>query len=118
MSQSHEDRSSISDGFHTFAELYEHRHALFIALALAHPSSAWRSSRHEDMSMFDGYFIAGIHLSTGDISYHLPNRLWGYLDGIETLAQAPEWDGHTSADVVNRLLDWVKAHQTNTGAKS
>lgn len=68
----------VSDGYHTFNELYDHRHALFLALLSVHAGvlPTWMSRRHEDGSAFEGWFIAGIELPTGMISYHLPDRLW------------------------------------------
>jgi hypothetical protein len=53
--------------------------------------------------MFDEYFIAGIKLPEGMISYHLPIELWDLLT-VNELSTAPAWDGHTAADVVDRLL--------------
>lgn len=96
------DKGEISDGYHTFNELYEHRHALFSALAAADPERAWKSTKHQDGSMFDGWFIAGMSLPAGPITYHLPMRLWDAFPGIE-LETSPLWDGHTSNDVVARL---------------
>ena len=100
------DLSDISDGHHTFKELYEHRHQLFIALMKIRPGMSWRSKRHEDGTMYDDWFIAGMRLTTGDISYHLPNRLWDSLGNVEVLENAPRWDGYTSTDVLNRLSTW------------
>src|SRR5215469_18799003 len=100
-----EDKSKISDGYHTFSELYEHRHALFIALANAYPNQAWRSLLHSDGTMYEGdWFIAGMNLESGQISYHLPLSYWPYLQNICTLENAPKWDGHKPEDVVNRLM--------------
>ncbi len=96
--------TDTSDGYHTFGELYEHRHALFIALARSNRDLAWRSRKHEDGTMFAGMFIAGLQLPTGDISYHLPDKCWDALDCATTYEQAPAWDGHTSDEVVARLL--------------
>lgn len=93
-----------SDGFHTFDELYAHRNLLFIALMTKNPSISWRSKQHADGTMFRGYFIAGMRLWTGDISYHIPLELWSLLDDqISTLSFAPKWDGHTPEDVLKRL---------------
>lgn len=96
-----------SDGYHTFDELYEHRHALFIALMKSYPKISWRANNNDDGSSYEGWFVAGIHLPTGDISYHLPSRLWTRLDnmGIATTNCAPKFDGHTSEDVIKRLYD-------------
>lgn len=105
------DIGNISDGHHTFNELYEHRYALFVALMKSNPDISWRANNHDDGSNFEGYFIAGMHLPTGDISYHLPVRMWELLDyvGIETRLRAPEWDGHSSINVIHRLEHWVES---------
>lgn len=98
-----------SDGFHTFNELYEHRTQLFIALMFAYPERSWFSSQHEDGSMWDGFFIAGMHLPTGDITYHLENKYRHAIAvnrRIMALAFAPKWDGHSPQDVVTRLARW------------
>ena len=99
----------ISDGYHTFDELYEHRCLLFLALMKAHPLLAWRARAHDDGSVQEGWWVAGMNLPTGPVSYHLPDRLWPLLDGtvIETRERAPKWDGHTSADVLDRLARWI-----------
>lgn len=101
--------SEVSDGYHTFGELYEHRCLLFVALMKAHPKMAWRSRLHHDGSGEPGWWIGGLHLPTGDISYHLPDWAWPLLDGsgVTTLERAPKWDGHTSTDVLQRLRAWL-----------
>lgn len=98
--------NDISDGFHTFDELYEHRIALFVALMKSHRDIAWCSQAHADGSMFKGWFIAGMNLPTGTITYHLPIEWFSELDDIAILERAPEWDGHTPAEVVKRLAAW------------
>ena len=65
-----ERRELVSDGYHTFKELYDHRIALFVALITAlmqqeyHPANktCWKSKKHSDGTMLDGWFIAGIGL--------------------------------------------------------
>jgi len=98
----------ISDGYHTFNELYQHRCVLFACLMQSRPDISWRSKRHADDSKWDGWFIAGMRLPTGDITYHLPIDMWELLDGVDTLYRAFEWDGHTSVDVVARLTEFAK----------
>lgn len=104
----------VSDSFHTFDELYDHRIALYIALAKGVAYEAkrcrtglpevWRSNRHHDSSCFDEWFILGIGKYRGQqITYHIPLKYWDETDFAETLGRAPEWDGHTSADVITRL---------------
>lgn len=92
---------NTSDGFHTFRELYDHRIALFIALMKSHWEISWAA--HCQM---DGWLIAGMDLPTGQITYHLPASAWKDLGGVTTYEKAPPWDGHTSADVVDRLTRW------------
>lgn len=94
---------NTSDGYHTFKELYEHRHALFIALMKEHPDASWWSKKNSDGSEWDGWVVAGMHLTTGDISYHMPDRVIPLLFDIQELEIAPYFDGHTSQDVIDRL---------------
>lgn len=104
----------ISDGYHTFDELYEHRCLLFL-LALQYMEcrgdGGWCSKKHADGSEWEGWFIAGANLRQNDrhilpITYHLPIKYWkkaiNYCIVLET---APEWDGHTSDDVLTRILN-------------
>lgn len=103
--------NEVSDGYHTFGELYDHRITLFIALCNVIMAGGyfknpivWRTKLHSDVSSFDGWFIMGINKEPGkQISYHLPIERWDDTDFAETLDKAPEFDGHTSADVLARL---------------
>ena len=111
------DTGKISDGYHTFDELYEHRITLFIALCLlfkrqenaigfisASDSFVWRSKLHSDGTMFDGWFILGIGKEKGEqITYHLPISKWEETAFAGTLEKAPLFDGHTPEDVLSRL---------------
>lgn len=100
-----------SDGYHTFGELYDHRIMLFIALCevvmaggFYKNPDVWRSKLHSDGSSFDGWFILGLNREKGkQITYHIPIALWENTDFAETLEKAPEYDGHTSSDVLGRL---------------
>lgn len=91
----------ISDGYHTFGELYDHRCALFVRLCLMQPARcAWK--RDGDTP---GWIILYCELqSDGQISYHVPETFIPALDagGIREDAEL-EWDGHNSQDVLNRL---------------
>ena len=99
------DTGSISDGFHTFDELYEHRFALFVALINSHPQLSWKSKHHYNGTGFPGWFIAGMRLPTGDITYHLPDTWWDKVMCIP-MTKGLQWDGHTAEDVVHRLSTW------------
>lgn len=99
----------ISDGYHTFEELYEHRIELFIALCVMvdmHGAPlVWKSWRHSDgeLAFGGGWFLLGIGKDKGQqITYHLPSKYWGRCQFME-LEQAPKFDGHTPKDVLQRL---------------
>lgn len=96
-----------SDGYHTFNELYEHRHALFallLSIAADNPKSqrSWKTWRNQDGEVWEGWFIAGMNTEYGQISYHLPAQWWKLLD-IPEIERNADYDGHTSADVLQRL---------------
>jgi hypothetical protein len=97
----------VSDGFHTFNELYDHRCALFLCLMKHNLSDSWISLAHSTGDHFTGWFIAGMTLSTGKtITYHLPMKFWPDAKSwFEELPRAPKWDGHTSMDVFARLIE-------------
>lgn len=99
------DVGEVSDGYHTFNELYEHRVALFILVMSLMPEKSWRSEFHADSTRFEGWFVAGLDTPFGQITYHLPMNVWDdpALDGIKKLSTGPEFDGHTSSDVLDRL---------------
>lgn len=108
------DTNKISDGYHTFGELYEHRIALFIAYcngaAKYTDGLVWKSKKHSDGSEWDGWFIAGIFKKKGDqITYHLPIDKWDKLR-VEELKAAPPYDGHTSDDVIERIYKLLDTH--------
>jgi len=101
-------RECDCDGYHTFDELYEHRITLYVTICrmLTYDSGCdvWRSKVHSDGSIFDGWFILGIHHKVGEqITYHLPLSRWEECGFADTLEKAPEYDGHSSDDVLTRL---------------
>jgi hypothetical protein len=105
--------AEVSDGYHTFSELYDHRITLWIALCRMYafedaPSWAeklvWRSKLHSDGSCFDGWFVLGIGVKPGEqMTYHLPLSMWDETGFAKTSDRAPEFDGHSSADVLARI---------------
>lgn len=106
------DTNLISDGYHTFCELYDHRITLYITL-LRHLKEQfegtyfwdiWRTKVHSDGSVWDGWFILGVYEKPGEqITYHLPIEKWDECSFATEREKAPEYDGHTSADVLERL---------------
>ena len=110
---SSESPLTTSDGYHTIDELYDHRITLFIALCRQVSQQpytdearygVWRSKTHFDCTSLDGWFILGIGKIKGtQITYHLPLSRWEETSFADTLERAPKFDGHTSADVLERL---------------
>lgn len=96
----------ISDGSHTFDELYYHRMMLFAVICNTYKDKAWKSWKHEDGTMFDDYFIVGITTPKGDYSYHYHKDYWNMFD-VKELENAPKWDGHKPSDI-DRLLSILK----------
>lgn len=93
-----------SDGFHTFNELYHHRAILFSKIVQMNKDRAWKSKKHSDGTMFDGgWFIVGLDTPEGQATYHYAvDPYWDIFDCKE-LENAPEWDGHTAEDAINRI---------------
>lgn len=96
----------ISDGYHTFYELYMHRAHLFAALVGAYPEQSWKSKKHADGTMYDDMFIVGMMTPRGMITYHQEMRDWK-LFRCKELEFAPEHDGHSPDDVLYRLCSLV-----------
>lgn len=112
-----DDGTSTSDGYHTFDELYEHRIELFLAVCRIYfhlnreaqgpdqEVDVWMSNLHSDGSAFPGWFIVGIGTKPGEqVTYHLPLKYWDEAKNWCLVREtAPEYDGHTPADVLKRL---------------
>ncbi len=96
----------VSDGYHTFDDLYRHRCLLFCAFLKYHKEGAYKSKLHHDGLSWLGWFVAGAELNGKTISYHLPIDLWELCPAPE-IDRAPVWDGHTSEDVCDRLAHFI-----------
>lgn len=108
------DTNLVSDTYHTFGELYEHRITLYIALckmlSRTHGIEVWRSLKHSDGTQFEGWFTLGINRKRGEqITYHLPISKLIDCDFARTVSyeegNVPKFDGHTPDDVLNRLRE-------------
>lgn len=103
------NKDNISDGSHTFSELYKHRSILYVTLCklLAKENNyyIWRSKKHSDGGdSYEGYFVLGIGKDKGEqITYHILNKYWKDTNFAQTLDKAPDYDEHTSEDVLKRL---------------
>lgn len=102
----------ISDGYHSFDELYHHRAMLFLALCLtSFKNVAWKSLLHNDPKkdpMYPGMFIVGISTPYGDATYHYNiDPYWAMFD-IDELPRAPIFDGHTPNQAIDRIVTYAK----------
>lgn len=89
----------ISDGYHTFDELYYHRMILFSVICNTYKNKAWKSWKHDNGTMYDDYFIIGISTDEGDFTYHYHKKYWNVFK-VKELVKAPVFDGHTSKDII------------------
>ena len=99
----------LSDGFHTFRQLYYQRMMLFATIVKQNKDKAWKSLRHEDgeLCFGGGWFIVGIDTPEGSYTYHYEDNYYSLFD-CEELERGKHWDGHTEKDVT-RLLSLPKA---------
>lgn len=106
------DEIEVSDEYHSLHDLYRHRMALNIALFhMIHVYQKYpggpqvmKSKLHGDGTMFEGYFIVmAVIPKIGQISYHYKLKHWDKFD-IPEVERTPEYDGHNSEDVIERLL--------------
>ena len=98
---------SLSDGYHTFDELYHHRAILFSIICNQNARYAWKSKLHADGTMYDNMFIVGMNLpikgALYPVTYHYDIEPYWNMFNVKELERAPNWDGHTPWDVVDRL---------------
>ncbi len=92
-----------SDGYHTFNELYHHRAVLFSVIVNRFSEAAWKSKMHHDGSMYDGMFIVGIDTPEGQATYHYDIDPYWDMFRCAELERAPEWDGHTPDQAIERI---------------
>lgn len=93
----------ISDGYHTFNELYHHRAILFSVICNMYPERAWKSKQHDTGDMYEGMFIVGIETPEGQATYHYDLDPYWDLFKVKELDKAPKWDGHTPEEAIRRI---------------
>ena len=105
------DIGGVSDGYHTFDELYKFRAVynalLFNEWAVSGKFDVHKSKRHNDgKKCFGGdeYFVVVAMLPAGQITNHYPMELWDLFRIPETPKAKYEYDNHTSQDVLDRML--------------
>lgn len=104
----------ISDGYHTFNELYDYRmlyNALWINCMddnLLKEFNVHKSKRHHDGEepFGGGWFIIMADLPTGQVSNHYELKYWDYFE-CEERERADEWDGHTPQEAAERMRKFV-----------
>ena len=101
----------LSDGYHTFNELYHHRAVLFSVICNAFKSCAWKSKKHSDGTMYDGMFIVGVDTPEGSATYHYDIEPYWDMFDVKELDNAPEWDGHTPDDAISRIAGLSKSNR-------
>lgn len=105
------NKDQVSDGYHTFNELYEFRKiynaCLFNEWAKQGKYDVHKSTRHSDgeLCFGGGWFIVVAQLPTGQISNHYELKDWDLFD-IQEREKADKWDGHTAQDVLVRLKNF------------
>jgi len=103
------DIDDVSDGFHTFRQLYYQRMILFAAIVKQNKDKAWKSFRHEDgeLCFGGGWFIVGVDTPEGSYTYHYEDNYYCLFD-CKVLERGKHWDGHTEKDAT-RLLSLPSA---------
>lgn len=107
------DVENVSDGYHTFKELYEYRKlynaAFFNEIAKDSKYGVVKSKRHYngEECFGGGWFIVMAELPTGQISNHYELKDWD-LFKVPEVETAPKWDGHTPKDAAERLEEFLK----------
>lgn len=100
---------NVSDGYHTFKELYEFRKmynaVLFNEWARAGLYDVHKSRKHYDGEecFGGGWFIVVAVLPTGQISNHYEDADWDLFRLPAEDKAKYEFDGHTPNDVLERL---------------
>ena len=111
--QANKITENTSDGYHTFKELYEIRKAYNVALfnewgKYEVPYYNVHKSRKHHNGEYpfgnDNWFIVCAKLPTGQISNHYTMDNWDLFKIPETEKSLYEFDGHTTHDVIDRLL--------------
>lgn len=108
------ESGQVSDGYHTFNELYAHRNALSILVFTSgHVVNAFKAKKHHDGTSFDNYFLMSGLVKNSDgvmkqVSYHVPSKFWEYVKLPEYEVSPVEFDGHSSNDVLELFYSLIK----------
>ncbi len=107
------DVGQVSDGFHTFNQIYDTRMAynaaFFNLLEKIQPGSVVKSFRHhgdEEPIFGGGWFAVRALLDGKQVTQHYKEECWYNFNCPEVENLPEEWDGHTNADAIIRLLEF------------
>lgn len=110
LQQEQTDMGEVSDGYHTFNELYYYR-MLYNAAFFNLLPKEWvhKSKRHHtgEECFGGGWFIVMANLPTGQISNHYELKDWD-LFKVPEKEFADEWDGHTPQEAAERLYKYLQ----------
>lgn len=113
LQQEQPDMGEVSDGYHTFNELYYYRMLYNAAFFNLLPKS-WvhKSKRHHtgEECFGGGWFIVMANLPTGQISNHYELKDWDLFQ-VPEKEFADEWDGHTPQEAAERLHKYLQQEQ-------
>jgi len=113
LQQEQTDMGEVSDGYHTFNELYYYR-MLYNAAFFNLLPKEWvhKSKRHHtgEECFGGGWFIVMANLPTGQISNHYKLKDWD-LFHVPEKEFADEWDGHTPQEAAERLHKYLQQEQ-------
>lgn len=105
----------VSDGYHTFKELYRYRTLYNAAwLNAERDINQYKSRFHSDGEpcFGGGWFIVMAYLPMRDgshkqISNHYEEKDWDLFDIPERI-RADEWDGHTPEEAADRIEQFLR----------
>jgi len=104
------DMGEVSDGYHTFNELYYYR-MLYNAAFFNLLPKEWvhKSKRHHtgEECFGGGWFVVMANLPTGQVSNHYELKDWD-LFKVPEKEFADEWDGHTPQEAAERLYKYLQ----------
>lgn len=107
------DMGEVSDGYHTFNELYHYRMLYNAAFFNLLPKNmVHKSKRHHtgEECFGGGWFIVMANLPTGQVSNHYELKDWDLFQ-VPEKEIADEWDGHTPQEAAERLHKYLQQEQ-------
>ena len=120
LQQEQTDMGEVSDGYHTFNELYYYR-MLYNAAFFNLLPKEWvhKSKRHHtgEECFGGGWFIVMANLPTGQISNHYELKDWDLFQ-VPEKEFADEWDGHTPQEAAERLHRYLQQEQPDVNLEN